>query len=312
MPETVHTDGPLTNFVLSFPRQQGVARLVAPELPVKKQSDTYDIVDAERTKQRIHSAVRAKGTPARLVDWLTSSDTFYCKDHALDHIIPDEDVDNADESLVEEVDAQECAVGLRDMLDLEYENDVATALQNTAVFTLTAAAGAYFDNAASTPITYMRTASQAIKDASGVWPNVAIIPEEIIRALQDHADIRARVNYTNAEQVNAQFLANLFRVQEILVPDIVENTAAEGQTAALADIWGTTITLARIDRRPMKRTYTAIRTFVWDRPKRAIKGWRVTQEYLSRNEGTRVRVGWHRDIKAVGANLVYNLTGCLS
>ena len=95
-PTTVHIDAALTSVSVAYQNNEFIAELVAPTVPVRKQSDRYFVLDPDHSAQRETLDYRAPGAEAREVDFALSSDSYYCEDHALETAIPDEERDNAD------------------------------------------------------------------------------------------------------------------------------------------------------------------------------------------------------------------------
>lgn len=92
----VHIDAALTNLSVGYRNPAFIADLLAPVVPVRKQSDKYFICDAEREAFRPSDDRRAPGAEASEVNFALSSDNYYCEDHALTSAIPDEERENAD------------------------------------------------------------------------------------------------------------------------------------------------------------------------------------------------------------------------
>jgi hypothetical protein len=106
MPEVsqVHVNVALTNVSLAYRNPAFIADLIAPPVGVRKQQDRYFIHDAEREAFRSTSDHRAPGAEANEVDFALSSEAYYCEDHALVSVIPDEERENADPAIQPDID----------------------------------------------------------------------------------------------------------------------------------------------------------------------------------------------------------------
>ena len=109
MPEVsqVHIDAALTNVCVAYSNPSFLADVIAPPVAVRKQSDRYFIYDADREQFRSSNDKRAPGAEASEVDFALSSDNYYCEDHALESVIPDEERENADPPIQPEIDRTE-------------------------------------------------------------------------------------------------------------------------------------------------------------------------------------------------------------
>ncbi|HBF33017.1 TPA: hypothetical protein DDW35_00500, partial [Candidatus Sumerlaeota bacterium] len=109
MPEVsqVHVNAALTNLSVAYRNPAFISDLIAPAVAVRKQQDRYFIYDAAREAFRSTNDLRAPGTQANEVDFALSTDSYYCEDHALVSVIPDEERENADPVIQPEIDRVE-------------------------------------------------------------------------------------------------------------------------------------------------------------------------------------------------------------
>ena len=78
----LHIDVPLSNIAMQYRPMDMIADLVAPVVPVGKQSDSYPVWD-QGDALRVESDVRAPGTPARKITRDVSTDTYFATNYAL-------------------------------------------------------------------------------------------------------------------------------------------------------------------------------------------------------------------------------------
>jgi hypothetical protein len=104
-----------------------------------------------------------------------------------------------------------------------------------------------WDQAASTPVDDVLKWKRNMRLLTGFEPNTMVIPEPIMLVLQRNAQVIARVTpgfYGAGKavpvQVSIDQIKTLFGIEKILVPKGVYNSAAEGQTPTLVDIWTAT------------------------------------------------------------------------
>lgn len=119
----------------------------------------------------------------------------------------------------------------------------AKALFNTTTFT-----GSNFtDNSASDPWTGLSadiygqilTAKEASRRQTGLMPNKMIVSRPTFNLMKNNTDLKNRRNVTVllSDQEIEDSLQELLGLEELIVADEVYNTAAEGSTATITDIW---------------------------------------------------------------------------
>lgn len=83
-----------------------------------------------------------------------------------------------------------------------------------------------------------RTAHSAIRLACGKSANAALLSKTGFEALCQAPSVVDRIKYTNGQKAREEQIANLLGVSELVIGGAVYNSAAEGATMTLADIWG--------------------------------------------------------------------------
>src|SRR3989304_6987744 len=85
-----HLDAALTNLAKKFQQNGlGAARL-APTVPVGRQTDKYYIFGRE-SQELTEKQLRATGAAAEAIRIALSTDSYFCRSHALKSMIADED-----------------------------------------------------------------------------------------------------------------------------------------------------------------------------------------------------------------------------
>ena len=97
-PESVHVDAILTNLSVAYQNGLYIADRVFPSVPVNKKSDKYFIFP-KGAWFRDEADVRGPGAEAKEAGYLVSSDSYLCEEYAIDHRIPKETIENADDPL---------------------------------------------------------------------------------------------------------------------------------------------------------------------------------------------------------------------
>lgn len=306
MPEVhqVHIDAALTHLSVGYRNPAFIADELAPVVPVRKQSDRYFVFDADREAFRASDDRRAPGTEAGEVNFSLSSDHYYCEDHALTSVIPDEERENADPPIQPGIDRTEF---LRAKIDLNKEIELAAMLTDERIITqnTTLAGDDQWSDPASDPIAEIESRKGAIMSSVQALPNVLVLPYEVYTALRLHPKVIERVAYGSVGAVNEQILAQIFDVERVLVPRAFRNTAAPGQPPHMTYIWGKDALLAHVPRRPALKQVALAYTFAWTGAPGSISGHRVEIWREERRKADVVRVQRYYDQKLIATGAAF-------
>lgn len=259
-PGDLHLDAALTTWAQEYARQDStlIASMVAPEIPVAKQTDKYWIHGAEGFE--LMETARGAGGQYGEIVWAKSSGTYSCEGHGLKAVVPAEAMRNADPMTDPAKDALQIPV---DQLKLAYEKRVADILFATGTFTQTSALAAAdrWDADTSDPIDQIDDAKATVRAAIGREPNTVVIGYDCFRALRKHPSIRKVVFGLNAPESmpNEAQIAEALGVDRILVGRAVYKSAANTFT----NVWGKFASVAYIDPSPMAKSICPMKSFVW-------------------------------------------------
>jgi hypothetical protein len=127
------------------------------------------------------------------------------------------------------------------------ERRVAAKVFNTTTWTgsalTTAVTIPWSTHATATPIDDVEAAVQKVWDGSGLWPNALVINRKVFRHLRRCQQIIDAIEASGAGSsavaavVTAQRLAECFDLDQVIVAGSGKNTANEGQSVALSQIW---------------------------------------------------------------------------
>jgi PAS domain-containing protein len=258
----VHTDAILTNVLVSYMnRGLGfVAPRVFPIVSVDKQSDRY-YVYPKGDWFRDEAQKRRSGAESVGSGYTLSSDTYYADVWAIHKDIDDQLRWNADPAIDLERDATEF-VALRILMRMEREW-TSTFFTSGVWGTDSTPAALWDDYASSDPIGDILTASTTMLQATGYRPNKLVLGLHVFNALMHHPDIIDRYKYTQSAAVTEQLLAQLFRVNEVIVAEGVYNAAQEGATDDMQFIHGKHALLVYAPERAGLQVASAGYTFAW-------------------------------------------------
>lgn len=301
----VHIDAALTNLAVGYRNPAFIADVIAPVVPVRNQSDKYYIYDAEREGMRASDDRRAPGAEANEVDFSLSTDSYYCEDHALVSVIPDEERENADPVIQPGIDRTEF---LRGKIDLNKEIELAGMLTDETVVTqnATLSGDTQWSDTDSDPVGEIETRKATIMGAIQAAPNTLILPYEVYAKLRVHPDVIARVTASGSiGAVGDKTLAEIFDVERVLVPRGFVNSATAGQDASMNYIWGKDALLAYIPPRAAMKQAALAYTFVWTGAPGALGGHRVETWREERRKADAVRVQRYYDQKLVASGAAF-------
>lgn len=249
MQRTIHVDAALTNVSIAYKPTGLIADMLSPVIKVVKDSDKYYEWD-KATDLSIPSDRRAPGAEANLIDMKATPKNYSAEEYALKTKVTDFEKRNADSILKLEISK---AQNVKTKLMLAREKRVAdnfrdaTAYDSTNKVTLSGTSqwnnGSYTGN----PIDLIDTAIEAVRSATGMRPNVIVIPGTVANVFKNNAKVIELLKYTHATLLEGTGLPNEIRGLKLLVPGAVYNTANEGAAASLADVWGKDIFIGYIN-----------------------------------------------------------------
>lgn len=237
-PGDVHVNAVLTNVSIGWATSQDmfIADQVFPNVPVQKQSDRYYVYQREDW-YRDDARVRAPSSESAGGGFrLDNTPTYFAPVYALHKDVDDQTRSNSDSVLNLDRDA---TLYVTQQLMLRREKQWMASYFKAGVWTadLTGVAGTPSTNqfkqwsaAGSTPIEDIRARIVAMAQLTGYKPNTLVLGAQTWSILIDHPEILDRIKYNGAvpAQVTEQDLANLLKLDKVLVSWAVENTAAEG------------------------------------------------------------------------------------
>jgi hypothetical protein len=267
----VHIDQILTNISVGFPNNDFVGDVLAPAVPVRKQSDIYYTHGREGWVLEPGSDVRAPGTEASEIPGMTvSTNPYFAIEHALEIAVTDEERENADAPLSPDRDGTELVTS-KIMLgrELTIRNIVQSVGNYVSGYSLDLSGSPTLQwdaYATSNPIGDVKTARRKIHGGLFIHPTVGIFPYQVMAALEDHPDFIERIKYSQTAVVTPDLIARLFMIPRIVVPGVGHNTARMGQAESLAYLWGKDVIIAYVPPRPGLKIPAFMYEFVWTFP----------------------------------------------
>lgn len=230
---TQHVDQLLSNVSVKYSPTGLIAMQVFPEVPVKKDSDLYRIYTRNF---RIPETKRANKAEAKQHEFEVTTSSYNLEYHALKDYVSDNDQENYDAADLRADTTEE----LTEKILLRMEKTVADLMTTTSwsLNVSLAAANAFsLNTTASNPIPIFDTAATTVIQNGGFKPNFGIIPRDAFVAIKNHQSVLDRTKYVSKE-MTPEMLKGLFDLEDILIANGAYDTAAQGVTSSISQIWG--------------------------------------------------------------------------
>lgn len=209
-----------------------IADQISPVFYTRNRRGSYYVWDQENIVNRVEVQKRAPLTEVPRRSMQLSEDEFRTVQYALGAEVSDEDRDqysdvfNADQAAVNMV--------LEDFL---YSQEIRVKDQALDASIPNGTAGAFWDTT-STPIDDVEDANASMRTATGLTANTLVITWDTFRALRHNAKILDNFSgVMRLDTIGIDELRSVFGIPNIIVANSLHNTANEGQSMNVADIW---------------------------------------------------------------------------
>jgi hypothetical protein len=224
-------------------RMFGSTRIL-PTREVGKPNDTFGIIPLAQLAKR-QNTKRAPRAPYNRGNWTFTTATFDTTEYGWEEPVDDRESAMYADYFDSERIATERAL-FRVMLD--FELDVAAVLQSATVFSgqTTARTAVWTNYANSKPATDVKAARLAVYLRTGMWPNAVAMSPRAFEWCIESAEIIDRLQGKGAGvqalpgEINAQALARVFNVDEVIVLGGSYDSANAGQAASIQEAWDDT------------------------------------------------------------------------
>jgi hypothetical protein len=240
-------DHVLTNVARAYMPHGFIADQVAPRIPVTLDSGKYPVFDGFFDDDVDPKVGDRAETPE--VDFTWSEDTYFCEDYRLAASITKKEERNAHSAL--RLRQNKLSVVLT-RLALRRERRVADLLRKTTnggLLTLGANTSNKWNTGSSADIEGdVKTGAVDVYNNTGYVTNVIAMSFPVAYEIALNADIREIVKYTvdgrEVLRLGDRLLpATLHGHQVVIAKGAMRNTAKEGATRSLSDIWGDSVRL---------------------------------------------------------------------
>jgi hypothetical protein len=177
---------------------------------------------------------------------ISANKTYNIEDYDVAGYVPDALLENADRPF--ELAALE-SITKQEILELQAEDALATAMTNSAVltqYTTLSGTSQWSDYEESTPFEDIEDAKTTVFNACGMEPNTIVIPREVLVSLKQHPDYNFNLT-RDAKGLSdgdiVQILKDKHGFAEVIVPKARKITTIDGQTESFGSVWGKHVVL---------------------------------------------------------------------
>ncbi|WP_019024060.1 MULTISPECIES: hypothetical protein [unclassified Thioalkalivibrio] len=274
----------LTQIALAYTNRAMIADDVLPRVSVGKQVFKW-MEYAKSERFTVPNTLVGRKSMPNEVEFGAKEETAATRDYGLDDIIPNADLENADERHDPVGHAVEA---MTDLILLDREVRVAGMVHNPDNFTHkeALAAGSKWSNPDANPI----PAVLEYLDTPIVRPNIAVMGNAAWTALRTNPHIvkAAHGNSGDSGAATRAAVAELFELEDILVGQGFVNTARKGQEPNMARVWGAHC--AFLHRNPVADTQRGL-TFGYTAQWGDRVAGQMNEEKVGLRGSQRVRVG---------------------
>ena len=157
----------------------------------------------------------------------------------------------------------------------------------------------------SDPIMAIEAQKATIMASAQVMPNTLVLPYEVYSQVRIHPRVIERIAYGSLGAVNEALLAQIFDVEQVLVPRAFKNTAAPGKDPSMAYVWGKNALLCYVPQRAGLKQMALSYTFAWTGAAGSIDGHRVEMWREERRKADVIRVQRYYDQKVIAPGTAF-------
>ena len=230
----------LVEFDAEMAMEGYVATQVLPIFEVKEQTANFGKLTLKEL-MKDQDVARASGAAYARTDFKLEQDNYTCEEYGIEIPVDERNARIYQRYFDSEVQAARIA---RSVILREHEKRVAALLFNTTTFSgkTSAVTTEWSTTASATILADVKTAMKAVKAQCGVMADTMLISDTVWFDVIDNAGIIDRVKYNEhtdvkRKQFTTTAIADALGLKRIIVANGVKNTAKEGQSVSIADIW---------------------------------------------------------------------------
>lgn len=214
-----------------------VGTQILPITNVSVKSGEYPVIGAAEFDNNA-SKERAAGSTFARRDFAYGQQDFKCRQYGLEAKLPDEDITQANQDGISDVEANAAMQLQRDLM-VGHEKRVSDLIYASGTFTETAATAAMSVVATAKPITDIQAAVQRL-NADGHFENLQLVIEDSLYYEMINTDDFRDITNGAGAYPNADLVRGVLGLSGVIVCPTRYNTGKKGQSASRTKIWPTT------------------------------------------------------------------------
>lgn len=309
----LHIDQHLTNVAINFRPQTFIADMIAPIVPVEKQSNAYPVFSRFESFA-VEETMRSPGQEARKITRSVSSGQYYAKNYALGYDVPIEDVANMDAALRFELDAGATRY-LVGKLGLDYEKRVLTLAGQAASVSTTFVPNSAWTGAGANGgdcVSQVFQMLEQVQNVTGQRPNRILMGWKAWNYARRNYYLRNMLNGLNngGGTITRQQFANLFEVDQLLVSEAMWHNANEAavNSGVLSNVIDTSVIAYYAPSAPSRDDPSWMYSFRWQAPGLPTPMVVERHPYDTKKKVDTIEAGYYQDEKIVGADYAVKMT----
>lgn len=308
----LHVDQHLTNIAINYRPQNLIADMIAPIVPVDKQSNSYPIFSRHEAFA-IESTERAPGTEAKKITRSVSSAKYDCVNYALGRDITIEDQANMDQAYRFELDTGASAY-IIGKLGLDWERRVTNLAVTTAsvgsVFVCNSVWGGAGANAGD-PIVGVFQLIEHVQGTTGQRPNSLWYGWKAWNRFRRNYHARNFLQGVNngGGTIRREQVAGLFEVSKVIVSDALYHTVNEAHVNSfpIDNAMADHVIAYFAPAAPSREEPSWFYSFRWQNPVLPAPLTVFRHPYDSRKQIETIEAGYYQDEIVVGADYAARL-----
>ena len=309
----LHIDQHLTNLAINYRPQAFIADMIAPVIPVEKQSNAYPVFSRFENFS-VEDTSRSPGMEARKITRSVSSGQYYAKNYALGYDVPIEDVANMDAALRFELDAGATRY-LVNKMGIDYEKRVLThASQAASVSTVFVPNSAWTGAGANAGdvVSQVFQMIEQVQNVTGQRPNKILMGWKAWNYARRNYYVRNLLLGTNngGGVVARQQFAALFEVDNLLVSEAMWHNANEAavNSGVLTNAIDTSMFAYYAPSGPSRDDPSWMYSFRWQAPGLPTPMVVERHPYDTKKKVDTIECGYYQDEKIVGPEYAAKIT----
>lgn len=309
----LHIDQHLTNVAINFRPQTFIADMIAPIVPVEKQSNAYPVFSRFEAFA-VEDTTRGPGQEARKITRSVSSGQYYAKNYALGYDVPIEDVANMDAALRFELDAGATRY-LVGKLGLDYEKRVLTLAGQAASVSTTFVPNSSWLGAGANAgdcVSQIFQMLEQVQNVTGTRPNRILMGWKAWNYARRNYYLRNMLNGLNngGGTITRQQFSSLFEVDELLVSEAMWHNANEAavNSGVLSNVIDTSVIAYYAPSAPSRDDPSWMYSFRWQAPGLPTPMVVERHPYDTKKKVDTIEAGYYQDEKIVGSDYAVKMT----